>query len=265
MSPPPRGCACRWCTTPAATRRSRRSPAGGVIDIWLPDAKYADDVVAQRLSGFPRYVAHNRAALQEIFRQVGDELLLDEEGIARRGLIIRHLVLPDGLADTPGSCAGSPRPFAPRLCQPDGSVFPAYQVLDDPSWGARSPLTSTRRRWMPSMRQGCKTAGNRNTRTAENEARPHLDIVLQTLDRAAGIVLKSHCCMFRAMVAVWMPNHFSCVSHVTPPRQPRKGGKSKLQTRPLHRITRCRVHQKFLSVSLKEETPCHVKFAGSLC
>ena len=69
-----------------------------VVDLWLPDAKYADDRVARRLSGFPRYVENNRATLQEIYRQVGDELVLDEDGIARRGMIIRHLVLPGGLA-----------------------------------------------------------------------------------------------------------------------------------------------------------------------
>ncbi len=72
----------------------------GVIDIWLPDAKYADDIIARRLSGFSHYVKHNRAALQEMYRQVGDELVLDPRGLARRGMIVRHLVLPEGLAGT---------------------------------------------------------------------------------------------------------------------------------------------------------------------
>ena len=71
----------------------------GVIDLWLPDAKYADDAVARQLSGFPAYVPHNRAALAEI-RQAGDELLMDDDGIARRGLIIRHLVLPANQSGT---------------------------------------------------------------------------------------------------------------------------------------------------------------------
>jgi putative pyruvate formate lyase activating enzyme len=72
----------------------------GVIDIWLPDSKYADDDVARRLSGFPGYVSHNRAALLEMFRQAGSKLVLDEDGIARRGMIVRHMVLPGGLAGT---------------------------------------------------------------------------------------------------------------------------------------------------------------------
>jgi putative pyruvate formate lyase activating enzyme len=70
----------------------------GVIDIWLPDTKYADDEIAERLSGLPDYVRHNRAALLEMYRQVGPELALDDEDIAVRGMIVRHLVLPGGLA-----------------------------------------------------------------------------------------------------------------------------------------------------------------------
>jgi putative pyruvate formate lyase activating enzyme len=72
-----------------------------VVDIWLPDAKYADDGVARRLSGFADYVSHNRAALQEMYRQVGSDLPLDADDMARRGMIIRHLVLPNGLSQTP--------------------------------------------------------------------------------------------------------------------------------------------------------------------
>jgi putative pyruvate formate lyase activating enzyme len=70
-----------------------------VVDIYLPDAKYASDASAARLSGAENYVAHNRAALREMFRQVG-LLEVDDAGVARRGLIVRHLVLPGGLAGT---------------------------------------------------------------------------------------------------------------------------------------------------------------------
>ena len=73
----------------------------GVVDLYLPDSKYADDTVAWRISRFSDYVRHNRAALREIHRQVGDDLVLDDEGIAVRGMIVRHLVLPDGLSQTP--------------------------------------------------------------------------------------------------------------------------------------------------------------------
>ncbi len=71
----------------------------GVVDIYMPDMKYSDRVVARDLSGIGNYPAINRAAVKEMHRQVGD-LVLDAEGIARRGLLVRHLVLPGGLAGT---------------------------------------------------------------------------------------------------------------------------------------------------------------------
>ena len=103
-----------------------------VIDIWLPDAKYADDAIARRLSGFPRYVEHNRATLREIYRQVGDRLILDDEGIARRGMIVRHLVLPDGLADTPGVLSWIAAELSPAVhVSLMDQYFPAYKALED--------------------------------------------------------------------------------------------------------------------------------------
>jgi len=71
----------------------------GVVDIYMPDMKYADAKIAQRLSKAKDYPGVNRAAVKEMHRQVGD-LVMDERGIAQRGLLVRHLVLPDGLAGT---------------------------------------------------------------------------------------------------------------------------------------------------------------------
>ncbi len=71
----------------------------GVFDIYMPDFKYGDSATALRFSGIPRYVETAEDALREMFRQVGD-LVTDERGIAVRGLIVRHLVLPGGLAGT---------------------------------------------------------------------------------------------------------------------------------------------------------------------
>ncbi len=71
----------------------------GVFDIYMPDAKYADGEVAARLSGAPDYPEVMRAALTEMHAQVGD-LYIGPDGLARRGLLVRHLVLPDGLAGT---------------------------------------------------------------------------------------------------------------------------------------------------------------------
>jgi putative pyruvate formate lyase activating enzyme len=71
----------------------------GVIDIYMPDMKYGDSDLAHRYSHVRDYVAVNRAAVREMHRQVGD-LVIDEAGIARRGLLVRHLVLPDRIAGT---------------------------------------------------------------------------------------------------------------------------------------------------------------------
>lgn len=71
----------------------------GVVDIYMPDMKYSDDKVAEWLSGITDYPRVNRAAVKEMHRQVGD-LQVDEQGVARRGLLVRHLVLPNGLAGT---------------------------------------------------------------------------------------------------------------------------------------------------------------------
>ena len=71
----------------------------GVIDIYMPDMKYADRVIARRHSKIGNYPAFNQAAVLEMHRQVGD-LELDERGIAQRGLLVRHLVLPGNLAGT---------------------------------------------------------------------------------------------------------------------------------------------------------------------
>jgi len=71
----------------------------GIVSIYLPDMKYADSDSAVAISSAPGYREINRAAVMEMFRQTG-HLQLDEHGIAVRGIIIRHLVLPGGRAGT---------------------------------------------------------------------------------------------------------------------------------------------------------------------
>jgi putative pyruvate formate lyase activating enzyme len=71
----------------------------GIIDIYMPDMKYGDSTIARRYSHVRDYVAYNQAAVREMHRQVGD-LMLDGNGIALRGLLVRHLVLPGDLAGT---------------------------------------------------------------------------------------------------------------------------------------------------------------------
>ncbi len=72
----------------------------GLVDVYLPDVKYADDAVALTYSDAPGYVEASRAAVLEMHRQAGDMVLDPETGLARRGVWARHLVLPGGLAGT---------------------------------------------------------------------------------------------------------------------------------------------------------------------
>jgi putative pyruvate formate lyase activating enzyme len=72
----------------------------GIVDIYLPDFKYMDGAVAERFSrGARDYPQAAAAAIAEMHRQTGN-LVVDENRIALRGLMIRHLVLPDNLAGT---------------------------------------------------------------------------------------------------------------------------------------------------------------------
>ncbi len=71
----------------------------GFVEIYMPDIKYSDSEAAKELANAPDYPVVVGKALIEMHRQVGD-LVIDKEGIAQRGLLIRHLVLPNNLAGT---------------------------------------------------------------------------------------------------------------------------------------------------------------------
>ncbi len=113
----------------------------GVIDIYMPDMKYDDEKIARELSGIENYPDVNRAAIKEMHRQVGD-LEIDEEGVAQRGLLVRHLVLPSGLAGTKGivnflSKEISRNTYVNIMAQ----YRPCYRALEIPSLGRRISST----------------------------------------------------------------------------------------------------------------------------
>ncbi|MCX8155959.1 MAG: radical SAM protein [Verrucomicrobiae bacterium] len=85
----------------------------GVVDIYLPDFKFWDPAVADRLAQAPDYPAVARAAVKEMHRQVGD-LVLDDHGLARRGLLVRHLVMPHNLAGTAALAQWLAREISPH-------------------------------------------------------------------------------------------------------------------------------------------------------
>jgi len=109
-----------------------------VVDIWLPDAKYAASHAAKKHSGFLNYIKYNRATLQEIHRQVGAALVLDEMGLARRGMIIRHLILPGGLAGTGDVLRWVADNLSPSIhVSLMDQYFPAYRAVGDPILGRK--------------------------------------------------------------------------------------------------------------------------------
>jgi len=82
----------------------------GIISVYLPDLRYASDQWAKKFSQAPNYVALARQAIKEMYRQVGD-LVVDEFDVAQRGVIVRHLILPNSLAGSEESLLWLAREF----------------------------------------------------------------------------------------------------------------------------------------------------------
>lgn len=104
----------------------------GVIDIYMPDFKYADPGPAEKYSKAKDYPEVAKAAIKEMHRQVGD-LVTDERGIALRGLLVRHLVLPEGLAGTEEVARFlveeiSPNTYTNIMAQ----YYPCYKAVEHP-------------------------------------------------------------------------------------------------------------------------------------
>lgn len=104
----------------------------GIVDVYLPDIKYDSEEAARFCSGRSDYVEFNRAALIEMHRQVG-ELETDARGIARGGLMIRHLVLPEGLSGTRECLAFVRERLGPGTwLSLMNQYFPAHRALGMP-------------------------------------------------------------------------------------------------------------------------------------
>lgn len=101
----------------------------GVVDIYMPDMKYGDSDLAFKFSKIRDYPQVNQTAVLEMQRQVGD-LQIDEDGLAARGLLVRHLVLPGGLA-------GSERVFKFLAEQVSKNVYLNIMAQYRPAFKAR--------------------------------------------------------------------------------------------------------------------------------
>lgn len=109
----------------------------GVVDIYLPDMRYSDGGNALRYSGAADYPEVNRRAVTEMHRQVGG-LELDKNGLARKGLLVRHLVLPNGLSGTEAILRFLAEEISPSTyVSLMGQYFPAYKAPGIPELARR--------------------------------------------------------------------------------------------------------------------------------
>jgi putative pyruvate formate lyase activating enzyme len=107
----------------------------GIVDIYLPDLRYASDINAEKYSLVSDYVYYARLAIKEMYRQVGN-LIIDVHGVAEKGLVIRHLILPNNIAGTKESLAWVARELSVETTV---SVMSQYQPMH---LAKRSPLLS---------------------------------------------------------------------------------------------------------------------------
>jgi putative pyruvate formate lyase activating enzyme len=113
----------------------------GVVDVYLPDLKYADSGDGYVYSKVRDYTEHARRALQEMYRQTGDELVLDDAGLLRRGLVVRLLVLPNDLAGVRESLEWIRDTLSPRVAV---SLMAQYYATNRAATDERYMLLSRR-------------------------------------------------------------------------------------------------------------------------
>jgi putative pyruvate formate lyase activating enzyme len=100
----------------------------GIISIYLPDLRYASNELGRKYSRVRHYVENSRAAIKEMYRQVGN-LEVDAEGVAQKGLIVRHLILPNGIAGSEDSLCWLAREVSPSVAVSIMSqYFPAHKA-----------------------------------------------------------------------------------------------------------------------------------------
>src|ERR1044071_10034420 len=124
----------------------------GIVAVYLPDLKYSDDEAGREYSKVTEYVRHSRAAIKEMYRQVGDTLVFGDDGLLKRGLIIRLLVLPNDIAGIEESLRWIRDELSPRVTiSLMAQYFPTNKVALD-----RYPLISRKIRfneWLTAIEQ----------------------------------------------------------------------------------------------------------------
>src|SRR5688572_23908443 len=113
----------------------------GVVDVYLPDLKYADSQDGYEYSKVRDYTEHARRAIAEMYRQTGDRLIFGSEGLLRRGLVIRLLVLPNDVAGVRESLAWISEALSPGIAV---SMMAQYYATNRAATGGRYTLLSRR-------------------------------------------------------------------------------------------------------------------------
>src|ERR1051325_2104642 len=113
----------------------------GLVDVYLPDLKYADSDAGYQYSKVKDYTEHARRALTEMYRQMGDELVFGSDGLLKRGLVIRLLVLPNDLAGVRESLEWIKDALSPRVAV---SMMAQYYATNRAATDERYVLLSRR-------------------------------------------------------------------------------------------------------------------------
>ena len=128
----------------------------GFIDIYMPDAKYASDHIGERYSGVKDYFTRLREGLKEMQRQVGD-LQIGPDNLATAGLLIRHLVMPENIAESEKMARFLSKEISPNCAvNVMAQYYPAYKASENPPLNRRITSNEYSR-----AREAFQTAGLR--------------------------------------------------------------------------------------------------------
>lgn len=113
----------------------------GIVDVYLPDLKYAENSVGFEFSKIRAYTTFARSAIKEMFRQTGDQLVFDDNGLLRRGLLVRLLVLPNDLAGIEENLRWIKKELSPKVAV---SLMAQYYATNKAATDSRYILLARR-------------------------------------------------------------------------------------------------------------------------
>jgi len=111
----------------------------GIVDVYLPDLKYAEDDAGSQFSKVPEYSRRSREAIAEMYRQKGSRLVFGDDGLLKSGLLVRLLVLPNGVAGVEDSLAWIAEALSPRVAVSlMAQYYPIHRAAQNEKYSALS-------------------------------------------------------------------------------------------------------------------------------